>query len=426
MKISTKKLPKSQIELTVEVTLQELEPYLDRAASELSKEMSIEGFRPGKIPRSMVEEHLGKQKVLEEAAKLCLPKFYVKAILEKNIEVIGRPQITITQVAPGNPLKFKAKAAILPEIKLAPYRQICRKTKRELPKIKAKVAKDALEWLQNSRAKLITVKRPAQKGDRVEIDFESRLGGIKIDQGDSKNHPLIIGQDKFIPGFEEKLIGMKEGDTHKFHLTFPKNHPKKDLAGKEVDFKVKIKLVQKRELSTLDDEFAKSLGNFKDLKALKASVEEGLKQEKIRRVTEQWQIKVIEEIAKKSQMEIPDVLIKTEQEKMLQEFKSSLKQMGLEFEEHLKEIELSEEKLKEKWGEEALKRVRIGLVLREIAKQENIEPSDEEVKEKVNGILKDYSRDKDAKEKLDPEQIKEYAKGLLRNEKVFDFLEKIR
>jgi len=428
MQVTTKKLPKSQIELTIEVTPQEIEPYLDRAASDLSKKMNVPGFRPGKIPRSIVEEHLGKQEVLEEAANSSVTKFYVKAILTKKIEAIGKPKITVVQIAPENPLIFKAVTAVMPEIKLAPYTEISRKIKREAVAVKDKEIKDTLGWLQNSRAKLITVKRPAQLKDRVEIDFESRLGGVKIDEGDSKNHPLIIGKNQFVPGFEEKLIGMKEGDTRQFALTFPKNHSKKDLADKLVDFKVEMKLVQKRELPKLDDQFAESLGNFKDLKALKASVKVGLKKELERRASEQWRIKVIEDIAEESQMEIPDVLIETELEKMLQEFKESIKQMGLKLEEYLKKIHLTEEKLKEKWLGQALKRVKIGLVLREIAKKENIKPSDEEVKEKANGILKSYSDDddKDAKEKLDPDQLKEYANGLLRNEKVFEFLEKLR
>lgn len=426
MQITSKKLPKSQIELTVEVSVEELKPYLDRAASELSKNMNLDGFRPGKIPRPIVEEHLGKLKVLEEAVNSSVAKLYVKAMLEENIEAIGKPKITVTQVAPGNPLKFKAITAVIPEIKLAPYKEISRKIKLKKAVVKNEEVKDALEWLRNSRAKLITVKRAAQKGDRVEIDFESRLGGIKIEQGDSKNHPLILGQNQFVPGFEEKLTGMKEKDTREFHLTFPENHPKKALAGKPVDFKVTMKLVQIRELPELNDDLAKGLGNFKNLEALKASVKEGIKKELLRRATEQWRIKVVGEIAKKSQMEIPDILIETELEKMLEEFKESIGQMELGFEEYLKKIKLTEEKLKEKWAEQALKRVRIGLVLREIAKKENIEPSEEEVKEKTSELLKDYSSPKDIKAKLSPEQLKEYTKGILRNEKVFEFLEELR
>ena len=426
MQITIKKLPKSQIELTIEVLARELEPYLDRAASDLSKEMNISGFRPGKIPRSIVEEHLGKQKVLEEAVNLSVPKFYVKAILEENIEAIGKPKITVTQIAPGNSLIFKAEIAIIPEIKLALFKEICKKEKQEPLTVKDEEVKNAFEWLQNSRAKLITVKRAVQIGDRVEIDFESRLGGVKIEQGDSKNHPLIIGQNQFVPGFEDKLIGMKEGDRREFSLTFPKNHSKKDLAGKAIDFQVEMKLVQKRELPVLDDSFAKSLGDFKDLKALEVNVKDGLEKEKEHQAVERWRIKVIERIAKESQMEIPDILVETELEKMLQEFKTSIAQMGLKIDEYLKKIHLTEDKLEEKWHEPALKRVRIGLVLREIAKREKIEPSKEEIKEKMNEILKGYPDDKGVRVRPDQEQLKEYAKGLLKNAKVFEFLESQR
>lgn len=415
MKVDTKNLPKSKIELSVEISTSEMEPYLDKAAADLSKDLKVKGFRPGKAPRQTVEQSLGKEKVYQEGIERAIRESYVKIILEKKLEVLGKPQIQVTKGGPGQPLVYRATLEILPEIKLGKYKNL--KIEKKEVKVDEKEVEGTLKSIQNSRVKLVTVKRPAKKGDRVEVDFETRLAGAKIDGGESKNHPLVIGQGYFVPGFEDKLIGMKEGDEKEFNLTFPGDYYKKELAGKNVDFKVKMKLVQERELPQVDDQFAKSLGKFDNLVSLKKSVKDGIKQEKEMKEKERQRAQLIEKVVENSQMEIPRILIDMEIEKMFKEFENSISQTGLTLDQYLERIKKTRQNLEKDWQGQAKKRVQVALALREIAKKENVTVSQKEVEEETNKALAHLPTG------VNVDQIKQYARGILTNEKVFQLLE---
>ena len=295
------------------------------------------------------------------------------------------------------------------EIKLGNYKGL--KVKKNKLEVKKEEIKKSLDYLQNSRAKIITVNRPCKKDDRVEIDFEIRQGGVKVENGTSKNHPLILGQGNFLPGFEQELEGMKADQEKEFSL-------------KNFDIKVKMNLVQERELPKIDDEFAKSLGNFDSLNALEKSIEQGLLQEKEIKEKQRIRMELIEKVAEDSKIEIPDALVKQELERMLNEFKTSITSMGLKFEDYLKQLKKTIDELKKDWQKQAEKRVEIALCLQAIADQENIQISDEEVKEKINQDLKHYPNVEEVKKNIDLDKLKDYTKSILRNEKVFELLEK--
>lgn len=309
-----------------------------------------------------------------------------------------------------------------PKIKLAKYKGL--KVKKNKLEVKEEEVKKALDYLQNSRAKIITVNRPAKRGDRLEIDFEVHQAEVKIENGTSKNHPLILGRGNFLPGFEEKLEGMKGGQEKEFSLKAPTDWPNQKIANKNLDFKVKMNLVQERELPEVDDGFAKSLGNFDSLEALKKSIKEGLFGEKEIKERQRIRMELIEKIAQDSEIKVPEILIKEEIEKMINEFRISIKNIGLDFDRYLKEIRKTIEDLKKDWHKEAEKRVKIGLCLREIAKKENIEVSEEEVKEKINEDLKHYPDVEEVKKNIDLNVLKDYTKNILKNEKVFSLLER--
>lgn len=307
------------------------------------------------------------------------------------------------------------------EVKLAKYKGL--EIKKNKLGVKKEEVEKALDYLQNSRAKLVTVNRPAKKGDRLEIDFEVRQGGAKVENGTSKNHPLILGKGNFLPGFEEKLEGMRANKEKEFSLKAPANWPNQKIANKNLDFKVRMNLVQERELPKLDNEFAKSLGTPNSLEALKNSIKEGLFQEKEIKEGQRIRAELIERIARDSEIKVPEILIKKEVEKMLNEFKISIKNLGLDFDRYLREIKKTVEDLEKDWQGQAEKRVRIGLCLQTIAEKENIEVSDEEVKEKINQDLKHYPNIEEAKKNIDLNALKDYTKNILRNEKVFQLLE---
>ena len=199
MEVKLNKLSSNQIEIEIEVPAIQMDSYFQLAASNLSKNLKVNGFRPGKVPPEIVEEKLGSQKLYDEAANLAVSKTLPKAIIENKIEMVGQLDIVIIKIAKGNPMKYKAKIWVIPEIKLGNYKGL--ETKMGKIEVEPQEVDKSLEYLQRSRVKLITVNRPAKKGDRVEIDFITRSGGVKIDGGEGKNHPLIIGENRFIPGF---------------------------------------------------------------------------------------------------------------------------------------------------------------------------------------------------------------------------------
>lgn len=308
------------------------------------------------------------------------------------------------------------------DIRIKEYKGI--KIKKNKLEVSKDEIKKALEHLQNSRVKTITVNRPAEKGDRIEIDFEIKQGNVKIEGGESKNHPLVLGKGRFLPGFEKELEEMETSQEKEFSLKAPDDWPDKKVAGKSLDFKVKMNLIQKQEFPKIDDEFAKSLGEFKSLKELEKSVEQGIMQEKEQKEKQRIRMELIEKIADDSKVEIPEKLINLEIDKMENELKFSIQNMGLDMETYLKQIKTDINDLKKSWKIEAEKRIKMTLCLDEIADREGINIDDQEVEEKVNQDLKQYPNVEEAKKNIDLDQLKEYTKNVLRNRRVFEFLEK--
>ncbi|MBI4708659.1 MAG: trigger factor [Candidatus Portnoybacteria bacterium] len=425
MKTEIAKLPKSEIELKIEVPTEEWQEFIDEAAQEFSRDLKIEGFRPGKAPFSLVEEKIGLAKILEEAAEHCVHKCYVRAIMDKNIIAIGKPEISVTKIAKDNPFEFRARVAVMPEVKSPDYKKIAKdfqKDKKEV-KVEEEEIEKSISWLLKSRAKYSTVNRPAAAGDRVEIDFEGSCEGQKLAELASKNHPAILGQSQFIPGFEDNLIGMKEGEEKEFDILFPENFSHKHLAGKIVNFKAKMNLVQESEIPEFSDDFAKSLGNFENINSLKENIKEGLLMEKQMQEKDNWRAKVLDEIAKKSEMEIPDILIIGETQRMLDELKAKINQLGLDYSQYIEKIQKKESEIIEEFKPKAEQRVRAFLVLQEIAKQENISVSEEDLTSEVNKTLEHFKSPEHAQKNIDIEQLKVYTEGVLKNEKVFQLLE---
>ncbi len=424
--IKIKQLPKSRVELTISVPAQELERFLDLAAEELSKDINVNGFRPGKAPRKIIEQKVGSEKILAHGAEKAIKKSYVDSIVRNKIEAIGEPEVTITKIAPGNNLEYKAVVSVMPKITLTDYRKEAKQIKKiDSVNIKPGQVDKEIENLRQSRARLITVDREARKGDRVEIDFRVLVDGQEIKDGVSKNHPLVIGENYFIPGFEDRLLGMKEGEEKKFDLSFPKDYHQKELAGQLARFEVRMNLVQERQLPKADDEFAISLGKFESLEKLKESLKEGLELEEKKKNQDKRRIKIIEKISKSSQMDVPDILLENELEKMLGEFEQNITQTGMDLDAYLNYIKKTREEIKKDWRIPALNRVKAALILKEIARKENIEVESREIESEMNKVLAYYENTGAVKKNVDMESLYNYTKGNLLNEKVFQFLENL-
>lgn len=425
-----KKLPKSQIEFEIIVSTKDWEKYIHVAAENASKEIKIPGFRPGKAPRNLVEQKVGKATILNSAAHMAIEKSYAEYVVKEKLEIVGPPKVEILELEEGKDLRYKATVPVMPEIKVdEKYRKEIKKINEEYKSKPVEVKDDdvdlEIEKLANSRVKLVTVLREARKNDSVEINFDVLQGGVPIENGSNKNHPLVLGRGVFIPGFEENIIGMKEGEEKKFDLNFPENYHKKELAGKPASFKVKVNLVQERQIPEINDEFAKSLGKFENLKALKDNIREGLEHEQGHAQKDKKREEYVEAIIKNSQADLPETLVHQEIHKMLDEFGYQTQMMGMTIDQYLEKIGKKKHDLEHDWEPQAEKRVKSAMAIREIAKMENIKADAKEVEAEMNKTLTYYKNVKDAEKNIDMERLYNYSKNILENEKVFEYLEKL-
>lgn len=429
---------KSQIEFEITLPHEEFEPSVKRAAALFSEEKEFEGFRKGKAPYDIIKKEIGEHAIYERGAEVAIRKIYSEALAKalttlrekdgKEKTPIGPPEITVTKLAPGNELIAKVRLSLLPDVILPDYRKeavrIRTKEKKEIQVTDGDVTR-AIDWVRESRATEVDAGRAAQKGDSVEVDFEIEEGGRTIEGGESHNHPLIIGKGKFIPGFEDELIGMTKNEQKSFSLIVPDTWHDKALHGKTLNIRTTLKEVRERTVPELTDDFVKTLGDFPTKEKFEESVREGLTEERKEKEKERIRMQIIQEIAAKAEIDIPELLIETELTKMLDELKSGITQMGMKWDEYLSQIKKAPEELRVEWREEAEKRVRVALSLKEIAEKEDIRAPEEEVEKRSQEFLSRYKTVKDAEEEIDPESLREYTRGVVRNEKVFAFLETV-
>lgn len=437
MKTSIKKLPKSQAEIFFEISAEEFKGFIEKTISNLAKDLEIEGFRKGQAPKEITIKKIGQDKILTSAIQLAVKENYLQAIdeLTEKIEVISRPEIEILSKATFDKgLIFKAQFSIMPEINLpdyngkadisseAGYKKIASEIKRREVFVKEKEVTEVLLWLQKSRAKFTFKNQPAEKRDFVEIEFSSP----QI-EGNLKRHDnFILGEGGFVKGFEENLENMVAGQEKEFSLIFPKNYFQKDLAGKEVHFKVKMKSVQRAIFPEINDQFAKSLGRFENLTAFKKDIKEGLKIEKENQESQRVRQEILEKIAQKTKLEIPGILITAEKKRILEDLKKLVSEkLKISFEDYLTKIKKTEKELLDSFSTDAERKIKYSLILRKISKREKIEVSEEEIKDKINKILKTYPDIKKAKKEFDPEKLRSYYKEVIANEKTLEKLESL-
>jgi len=422
MDISVEQLGKGQVKLTVELTPEEMQPHLEKAAESLSAKHKIAGFRPGKASLGIVLQKLGAQAVWEEAADHAVRKTYPEAVIAKDIQVIGHPHIHITKLAAENSFSFTAEVATLPEVKLGDYSSF--KTKKEEVTVPAEKVDQAIEDLRNIFAKDVKVDREAKDGDKTEIDFDLTLEKVPVENGAGRNHPIVIGSKQFIPGFEEQLIGLKTGDVKEFSITFPEDYHHKPLAGKAGDFKVTVKTIYQVEKPPLDESFAKQAGKFETMDELRKKVEENLRQEMTQSADIKFERAVVEELVGRSTFsELPDTLVNNEVEKMIHELREEVeRQSGQEFSKYLENIKKSEDDLRKEFRAQGETRVKAALTIRSVAKIEQITTDPKQVEEEVQSTLKMYEGSPDIRQRIDTPDYRDYVRSLQINRKVVEFL----
>lgn len=427
--MTIKKLEDSKVEIQGSIKWDDWKRLLDEAVKEASKEIKIEGFRPGKAPREIVEKKIGKEAILNSAAEKAISKDYPKIIEKESIESISSPQIKINVLEEGKDIEYVAITAVMPKVKIGSWKGDVEKVNKEFSKKKIEITDNELEKelekLANSRAKLITVKREAKKGDSVQVDFKVIRDGAPIEGGTATDHSLVLGNNVFIPGFEDEVSGMKEGEEKSFELEFPEEYHEKSLAGKKANFEVKMKLVQKRETPEINDDFAKSLGEFKKLDDLKNNIKEGLIKEREARVKENRRGEITEKLIEKIEVKLPEILIHEELHKMIHELEAQVQQMGMQLDQYLDQMKKTREDLEADWRPQAEKRLKAAMALEQIAEDREIKVDSEKIEEEMNKTLQYYKGVKDIEKNVDMKRLYEYTKAMLTNEAVFKELEKL-
>lgn len=411
----------NEIKLSFVIEAQKFDEAIQKAYTKNAKYFTIPGFRKGKAPYKIVERQYGAQIFYEDAFNEVVPEIYEKELNENKIEAVSRPDIDITQMEKGKDLIFTAIVQTKPEVTLGKYKGI------ELKKIEYTVKeediKHELGHMQERNARLVNVEdRPVEKDDTVVIDFEGFVDGVAFEGGKAEGHELVIGSNTFIPGFEDQIIGMKIDEEKEINVTFPEEYFSKDLAGKEAMFKVKLHEIKKKELPTLDDEFAKDVSEFDTLEELKKSIKEKLEEQNTSRAKYETEDAAIKAVCDNVKIEIPSGMVETETDNMIRDIEQRLMYQGLNLTQYLQMMQKTEADMRKEFEEQATQTVKTKLVLEAIIKAEKIEASEDEIKEKAEEMAKNYGRD--AEEMLKNDALKVYIGDTLKTEKAVDFIVK--
>lgn len=399
MSVQVENLEKNMAKLTIEVSAEELEKAIQAAYMKQKSQISLPGFRKGKVPRHMIEKMYGAEIFFEDAANMLINQEYPKAVDESGVDIVSRPTIDITQLEKGKSFIFTAEVAVRPEVTLGKYMGV------QVTKIDTSVTEEEvmaeIDRERESNARMITVEdRPVADGDTAVIDFEGFVDGVAFEGGKGENHSLVIGSHSFIDTFEDQLVGKNAGEEVEVNVTFPEEYHAAELAGKPAVFKVKINEIKAKELPELDDEFAQDVSEFDTLAEYKESVEKKLVERKEADAKRTKEDEAIQKIIDKSKMEIPDAMVDTQTRSMVDDFANRIAQQGLSMEQYMQFTGMTVEKMMEQMKPEALKRIQSSLVLEAIAKEENIEVSDEEVDEELKKMAEMYG--------MEVEKLKEY------------------
>ncbi|MFA6537201.1 MAG: trigger factor [Patescibacteria group bacterium] len=428
MNFSKNELPKSLLEIVVTLPFPELEPYLKKTAEQISQTKKIEGFRPGKAPYEIVLREVGEMFLIQNAANMAIEDTLDKILESEKIDAISEPKIEVQKLAPNNEFIFKATFSLLPKMTILSLDKLKVKLPEEI-KIEEKEIDKVLEDLKKYKAKEVLADKIAETGDKVIMTLNVFVDNVPIEGGQTPNHSVIIGENLMIPGFEDNIKGLKVGDAKEFDLEFPKKYHEEKLAGKPATFKIKVTEIYKIELPELNDEFAKAFG-LQTMPDLRKNIESNLKREKEAKENQKFELDILETLQEKSEFgEIPEVLVNEETHRMVHELEENVAKQGMNFEDYLKHLKKTEADMMLDFIPDALKRVKTGLLIREIAKNENIAATEEELKTETERTIASYklnpqyeSRINEIETNLKGAQAQQYFGNIIKNRKTLDFL----
>ncbi len=428
MHVTRKNLPQSRIELQVTLPWEEWQASLDHAAKHLAEEVKMPGFRPGKAPRNVLEQRFGKPAILAEAAEHAISESYPKALESEGIDALGRPEVDLGALKEGEMLTYTVRTDVMPKADLKNWKKAVKAANAQAPAVE-EVTDEAVDAeirrIAEMRAPLVTVDRPASQGDTALVDFTVSQGGAVIEGGKSENHPIVLGSNSFIPGFEEAVVGMRAGEEKAFLLSFPEDYHAKHLAGNEAKFEVKLRAVQEKVVPELSDEFAKTLGAFETLAALRENVKKGMEEEAKVKAEEERRTRILDALVGSATIDYPRSLVEEELGRMMREFDSQVRMMGMDLKAYLAQTGKTEEALRTEWEPQAKKRLAAHLSLSAAADELEIVIDQSEIEAEMNKTLQYYKSTKDAEKNLDLARLYTAVKGQLINQRALEALEKI-
>ncbi|BFH67281.1 trigger factor [Paenibacillus dendritiformis] len=391
MKATWEKIEKNVGVLEVEVDAERVTEALDQAFKKVSKRVNVPGFRKGRVPRPIFEAKYGVESLYQDAIDIMLPEAYTQAVKETDIKPVDQPEVEVEQIGKGQTFKFKAKVTVKPEVKLGEYKGL--EVEKQSVEVTDEELDAELKRMQERHAELIIVDEDvAAKGDSVVIDFEGFVDGEAFEGGKAERYTLELGSNSFIPGFEDQLVGMGTGDFKDVEVTFPEHYHAENLAGKPAVFKVKLHEIKRKQLPALDDEFAKDVSEFDTLEEYKTDLKQQLQSRKEKEAEGAREAAVVEKAAENAEVEIPHAMIETEIQHMVKDLDNRLRMQGMNIDMFLTLSGQTIADLREQMQKEADKRVKNNLVLEQIAKEENLSISDEELSAELDKMAETYKR----------------------------------
>ena len=415
MNVKVEKKENSKIEIEFTMDKKQFEEELEKAYKQNAKKFKVPGFRAGMVPRAIVEQTYGESVLYEFVIENTVDDAYRTAVIENNLEIVSRPELDIKQIGKDKDFIFIVNVCVKPEATVKDYKGI------EVKKVSTRVTKkdvDAeLENIREKNARIVTVEdRELKNGDISIIDFEGFTDGKAFEGGKAENFELTIGSGQFIPGFEDQMIGMKINEERDINVKFPEEYHAKELAGKDATFKVKLHEIKEKVLPEIDDEFAKDVSEFDNLEDYKKDLNKKIKADKENHAKMDMEQEAIDKFIEKVEVNIPEEMIDSEVDKMVEEMNANLSYQGLNIDQYLQYMGTTLDEYKKQMRDQAQRRIKLDLGLEYVAKEEKVEVEDKDIDEKIKELAAQYGN-KDDDSLLKNENARNYMKQQLVYEK---------
>ena len=420
MAVQVEKKEKSMAVITVTVPAEDFAKAMKETYNREKGRYSLPGFRKGHAPQKMIEQFYGKGVFFEGAVNSCINKTYADAAKESGLDIVSRPEIDVTQVEAGKDLIYTATVAVKPDVTLGEYKGI--EVQKADMTVTDQDVEDAVKRELEKDSRLVTVTdRAAQDGDTVKIDFDGSVDGVAFDGGKGENYPLQLGSGSFIPGFEEQIVGHSAGDAFDVEVTFPEDYHAKELAGKAAVFKTVLHEIQTREVPELNDAYADDKG-FDSAEAFREDVKQKLADAKAKSAAAANENAVIGKVVENAQIELPEPMIETQVEQMIDDYARRMQSQGLQLDQYMEYTGMTMDKLKEQFHPQAVRNLKTRLTLEKVVEAENIEVSEDAIDAEIKRMAEQYKVDFEKMKEFMTEDDKKNISMDLKIQEAVDFL----